>query len=262
MTPHTEGAVPQPELAPQAPPTEPQLPPQQAAEPAASPAAEPAAKQDIAALQAQLAEMQQARQTAEQQARDHQAAFTRSQQQLRAMMGVQPEQDPLAPYVERFKTQHGLDADSAKIMASVQYENDQKYARLQSAVVAQTQLPSAINQVCSENPALASVHAQLYTAIQQDVAQGNVNALNPEYIRTIGARLYLDTIMQPNGRPAQPQVAPPVPQFSTQFGPSGGMNPPQQAPTQNQLPPGVKAWQDAEKATVNQRFGINPQTAS
>ena len=225
-------------------------PAQQSAEPTQTPPADPAA--------AIRAEFEQRLQQAEQSARYHQSRADQTLNQLRAVTGVTPESDPLDSYVKNLTSRYPeLDDKAARILAEDRYSYDQRLNQMQTAFMSQAQLPSVINQVCAGNPALASVSQQLYGEIQQEVARGNVNATNPEYIKTIGARLYLDSMSNQRGQ-APIQVPQPIPQFGSQFGPISGYQPQQAPPQQNGVPQHLKAYADAEKAEVLRRHNIQP----
>jgi hypothetical protein len=166
---------------------------------------------ELAALQAQLADAEKARQTAEQQARDHQAAYTRSQQQLRAMAGVQPEQNPLQPFLERACRDFGLSPEDpqAIAMARRDLEYRQELNRLHQSNQAQVQLPAIVEQVCLSDKLgrLLQVKHSVQSAIQSGLANGSIrtdDALDPNYVRAIAAQMYFEATGQPNLGSNQP----------------------------------------------------------
>jgi hypothetical protein len=231
MNPQDPGTQPNTELGQLPTPSAPELAPQQTAPPVnPDGSAAIAPSPDLAALQSQLAQAEQARQLAELQAKEHQAAFTRSQQQLRALAGATPQQNPLTPYLDTVAKELGLDPGSpeAQYLAKREMQQDQRFQQFQQAQTAQFQVPALVQEVVSKTPGLMSVQGQLGAYLQQEVARGNLDALQPEYARTIGARLWLDA--QSGVQPNQPQLAPQgyPPAFQSMTGPTYGYQP--QAP--------------------------------
>lgn len=257
MTTPQEGTAAEPQVTPQA-SAEPQQLSQATPEPAAQPA--PAATQpDPAALQAELAQEREARQLAERQARDHQAAFTQARQQLAAAMGVLPQQDPLKPYQDKILADFpDLDERAAKLMAKQNYESDQRFSALQGALNAQGQIPSVMQQVYAQAPQLfanQSVATEIENALRQAAAQGQAHLVNPQYAMDVGAiASFRASLVKPT---TAQQTLPSSPQFPSQFGPISGYTAPARTtpagPSADTL-----ARQQAAKAEVAKHFNFKP----
>lgn len=258
-----EGTPPQAELG--------QLTPQQSAElaqqaaapaPGAPPAGTPGVppSPDLAALQAELARAQEAKTAAEALAqqnekrfRDTQAAFTQSQQQLQALAGTLPKQNPLAPYVEKIKAElPDLDDRAAAFFAKQNYDNDQRIAQLQTSFTARDSVDGIVGAVLNspqgaalrENP--NAINA-MRNALTHAAHNGDMQSLNPDFALRVGAQeFYLSQFANPQTPPgtppAPPPQAPPV-NFPAQWTPVANGFPKPTAPNvQPQLTPQQQAW--------------------
>lgn len=265
MTPNNEPAAP-PELAPQAPPTEPQLAPAPAptgAPPAATPAAP--ATPDAAALQAQLAAAEERAAQLERQAREHQAAFTRSQQQLRAVVGAQqPPPDPLRPHIDKLMSK-GYSEQEARDFAEAQLDmlqpiiqqQQQYFASLQATQQVGDVLNAAFGQDAASlsDPAIAQfVRNELNLA----ALNGRTDVMNAEYALALAdieaGKRRRSAASKQTPPPAQPQA--PL-NINGMLGPQGGFQPPfQPRPVEKQASP----EQLALRAKLEQTLLSKPQT--
>jgi len=211
-------------------------------------------------VQSRLAELEARNRQLDESMRYHQSQASKFQQALVGLTGQTPAQqnDPIAPFVEQY-TKIGIAETDARVLAQRDYATEQRFQQLQNAVAGQTQVPVAIQQAVAGMPQLQAVQHQIHADIQQEVARGNMNALNPEYIKTIGARYYLDSLAKhPTGQAAPPNPQSLIPQFPSQFGPINGYQTPQVASNPNALPPGLEQWRANEAAQINARYGLNP----
>ncbi len=254
-----EGAVTPPQLAAN-PPAEPVAITPQVVPPVAAPATVPPTA-DLAALQSQLAEEKTARQRAEQQALEHQRAFTQSRQQLSAVLGQQPQQDPLAPYLKTY-SEAGFTGEDAKFLATRDFQTDQRFAALSQSMQAQQQAPLIMQQVHQSAPALFG-NAQTVQAMQNALADAAMNGrpdlVSQEYALNIGLQHWARAqLVQTAGTPpvaqfpAPPQAQPWTGGFN---GPQGGFNPP---PPPNNAPKQLSPQQQAWSADLQSTFKKTP----
>jgi len=217
---------------------------------------------DASELQARLAQLESEKQRLDESARYHQSQASRFQQALQAAAGVNqpPQADPIKPYVDKLASElPGVDADQLRVLAKRDYENDQRFSRMQTAFQAQNQVPSVMQQVYQTAPELAAdpvVWGRIESDLREQAAQGNFNAVHPEYAITVGLRYAFDQRrQQPRGTqpPAPPQQ---IPQFNSQFGPIAGYAPQPPQPVANSIPPHLKAAADAERAAIQKKFGF------
>lgn len=222
--------------------------------------AEPTTPQQpsVAELQQRLADMEARTKQLDESVRYHQSQASKFQSAAQAALGGQNPNQPdelsryLKPYLDR-----GIDKDDAVFLAQRDMQTDQRFNSLQNALVGTQQVPGAISAAIGQNIALQSVGPQIHSYIQGEVAKGNMEALNPEFIKTIGARFYLDSMQN-----QKPQAAPAVPQFNTQFGPLNGYQPQPVQQTSNQIPEHIRQAQQAERAQVASIFNFQPKPAA
>lgn len=200
---------------------------------------------ELLALQAQLAEVQQARQLAEHQAREHQAAFTRSQQALKALTGNDPSArppDPLAPHL-KFYTDQGINLEDAKLFAQRDHLQEQRIQQLESRMQL-NQVPNIMQQAGMTRPDLFT-DPQVYQQVQKELANQASLGQAPDVDAAIGIALVAkdfityQAMQKQNGQQQQRQFVPPG--FNSFHGagaqPFTGMQPAQQqkpVPTQQQ----------------------------
>lgn len=238
-------------------PTEPQAPTGQAAtqppvQPGQAPATTPPAAgqapqaqpsltpEQAAQLQSELAELRKVKQSYD----ELRPKFTQTAQiaaererQLQAIIGNQPKVDPIAGYTKQAMERFGIDEESAKVIAAVQYENDQRFNALSSSIQARDQVPSIMQRVVAENPGLLNYPSALQVATQslhEAAATGNLQVMNPDYALNIACIEVGKSQFAPqqngNSHQAQQPVA-----FQSFTGPGQSLGMPQQRsqPTTN-----------------------------
>lgn len=239
---------------------------QPAAEPQAATQVAQATPQIPAEIQAQLDAANSRAAELEKQSRYHQSRADQIANQLKAVVGVEPPKNPLAPYVDKL-TKAGYDAKDAETFAGLVHEMvtplQQQLQTTQGALQAQRQIPAILQEVYKEVPGLWQ-NPQAVQAMEQalwaEAAAGNVNNLSPMFAANVGfieaGRSQYMQQHNPNPSPApQPQqqlnIRPQFSQVST-FQPQQTLQP---APA-NQLPAHLKAEQAAALAAVVQRHNL------
>lgn len=192
--------------------------------------------------------------------REEQSRRGTLENEVQRIAGRQQQQDPLAPYVKQY-ADRGFTGEDAMFLAQRDYRTDQQIASLQNALTGQTQVPTAVQQAIANSAPLQSVAPQLMARIQQYVAGGQMDALNPEFIRSTGAIMYVEGMSkQPQGQTLPP--APPIPNFPSQFGPLNGFSAPAQpAQPGNGVPAHIQAMAQAEAAAVAAKYNFQPKTS-
>lgn len=262
MTAPNDGTLPPSQEPPVTGPSAQAEPPNQQ-QPPASPDATATPPQLPAEVQAKLEQAEKRIADLDRIARQNQSLADQYRNQVQALAGVQAPQDPLQPYVERFKKQHGLEDDSAKILASIAYESDQRFNNLQQTMQANQQVPSIVNRVLSENGKImqypAAVQA-MNTALQNAAATGNYQCITPEFAKLIAYQAIGEALMAGNG--AAP-TAPPnqMPNIMSQFGPMNGFGqaPMAQPAPGNQVPSHIAEASKAELEAVRKLHNLPSQ---
>ena len=182
---------------------------------------------DVSALQAQLAQEQAARQTAEQRHRDTQAAFTRSQQALQTLSGAAPAaaNDPNAAFIKNL-TDQGYDPKDAAAMVSV-------VAQMVAPVLAQSQHAASVAQssfmveatmqaAFSQAPQAFStpgVQQIVNRQLQEDAARGL--QFDANYATALAKQAWFDVT---HGQQQQTHGAQPIQQAPLQMRPMTGIS--------------------------------------
>lgn len=212
-----------------------------------------------AEVQAQLATLQRERDELEKQARYHQSRADQEANRVRALAGVQPQADPVAPYLKPY-LDRGIAEEDAKFLAQRDYQTDQRFAALQGSITASQQIPLVMQQVYANAPHLfqnPKIQSAMEASLRQAAANGQAELVNAEYAFNIGAIEYVRGMGQQQQQVAQVQQ---TPQFASQFGPiSGFSQSPTVQPQKAQIPAHIQAAKDAEAQALAARFGFNKQ---
>jgi len=259
MTPTPDGNPTAPEQAPTSTPATPDQPTalQAPATPATppAPAISPEAQAQIDAANARAQQLEES-------VRFHQSRADQTANQLKGVLGVTPQADPLTPYLKTY-TDLGVAEDAARVLAQKDYNTDQRFTTLQGSMQAQGQVPTIMQQVYAQAPQMfanPAVVTKIENALYQAAHGGRPDWVNLDYALDVGAIASFRAAKTGNQ-----QVPPPPqsPQFPSQFGPISGYQPQQPVTSQQPaIPPNVKAAMDAERANVAQRFGFNPNPTS
>ena len=242
MSEQIQGTQPATEISQVAPPAHVELSQQtQPAAVAAAPAAsQPAAvAPDVTALQAQLAQEQALRHTAELRHRDTQAAFTRSQQALQHLSGAPAAAaDPNAVYIKSLVDQ-GYDPKDATVMvgtmqqmlAPVLAQSHQAASIAQSSFLVDSTLQTAFSQA-PQAFAVPGVQQIVHRQLQEDAARGL--QFDANYATALAKQAWFDTLHGPQTQQSTQFVQQPAPQIRSMTGISGNHSAPQHS-VQNQV---------------------------
>lgn len=243
----------------QAPSTQPATEQAPQVTPPAAPGTEPAAAAPVtdasAQLQDRLTKLENERTQLDQNYRQLQGAYTQSRQQLAAVTGVQPQQDPLAPMVQSIISK-GITDDQKQARALAEFVNEalapvmqgaqRANAITQSAFAVEDAMRGAVTKAPAlfTNPAVANA-VQGY--LRQDAMNGQ--PINEEYALQLAKIAYADAVVLAvsQQQPGRPNTTPaPLQNFSGMWGAPGGYATPQPQ-QQRQISPEAAAI-DAEIA--------------
>ncbi len=221
------------------------------------PIAQPSAPAIPPEVQAQLDAAQARSAELEKQARYHQSRADQFGNQLKAIVGAAPAQNPLDPFLKTY-TDKGINPDDARVLAERDYHIEQRFSQLQNGFVAQNQIPAVMQQVYSQAPQLfqnPAVQQAMQQALADAAAQGDMSRMTPDYALNVGAIEFVRASM------LQQQAAPPVqqPQFRSQFGPVGQFSPPPVPQQQTNQPPAhIQQHVANEAQMLKERFNFQP----
>lgn len=197
-------------------------------------------------LQQQLEQERQARQQYEDRYKHLQGAYTQTRQQLSAIAGNQPQDDPLKPYVDQL-VKLGYSEGDARAVAGVSYQMiqplQQQLMASQAALQNQTMVDDVLRSAYQQDQVTLS-DPEVWQAVEAHIRQEAMNAAqagqpwDPQYAQQYALNVAWQTAGQlrmqraTRGQQTPPQQQPQVPPFIRGFsGIPGNFTP---APAQQQ----------------------------
>lgn len=214
---------------------------------------------DVTALQKELAELRQRSEQSEQRFKETQAAFTRSQQALRAYVGgQQAPQNPIEQMAQGILATGKItkDPEQARALAEWNYNNvvspiTQQLQSQQLAMHNQGQLDNVMRNLYTAHPQVMS-DPSIYQAVENGLRQQALEYAREgqqwdsnsatEYGRIYAAQQYGLKQLSGNATHTPPQQMHPM-QIRSQFGPMGNLSGPQGQQQKSQDTPEMIALQ-------------------
>lgn len=208
-------------------------------------------KAQLDAANARIAEL-------DKQTRYHQSRADQANNQVRALAGLAPQTppDPLAPYLEKYKA---YEPETAKVFAELEYKNDQRYSKLQSAMQMQGQMGTLMDEAFTMAPAYLA-DPEVNRRVQLTAAEyaKNGEQLTAAHLAEMAAvaHMYVTRERSNNGNATPPPQPPP--QFNRGMLGVGstyaGQAPVAQNP--NAIPAHLKALQQSTAAEIQSRYKL------